>query len=522
MERLIYYFVFITSFLTANNAQAATAVCSCGGRNWVCDCAEVKPDPEHPPGFPNSLFNPFGCFKGLDCPNGISLINLSDRELLNLKNDISQPNAKVSATNTSIQITQTDFESILQAGKSILFSQGFFDYFYMNIGVADAVNAQTWTLPSNLAEYVDGHTSRLDILLPSQIPISMQVTGATHVLKEVVSEPNGGEADSYIHLQVDGTEVTDLGSSYDFDEGSDDNFDEEPDVELYDVPLELGDNQITEDYPIEENYNGNFLKIRTETIVDAFGTINTPYGNFQCLRQTENIKYFRRVSEAVAYGTQANYEIRRVKWITKNGFIFSAAVQSEDNNHVGLIGFMELTRFVLTNTLTSQSAVKINNDSKGVAINNTDFVAHESAILDINSDSLGILIPRISMANRPSSPAKGLLVYQVDNTAGFYYFDGTAWQRLSANPPVSMQANARISNSEILENSSIRGKNQLNKGSVFVKFDQPQDNFENSLINIQLEGDCNGVYISKKTREGFEVKELHKGKSNVKFNWEIR
>ncbi len=522
MKKVIYYLIFFSSFLSAFYAQAATSACGCGSQGGSCGCVEEKPVPEHPPGFPNSLFNPFGCFKGFDCPNGISLINLSDRELLNLKNDISQQNAKVAATNTSIQITQTDFESILQAGKSILFSQGFFDYFYMNIGVADAVNAQTWTLPSNLAEYVDGHTSRLDILLPSQIPISMQVAGATHVLKEVVSEPNDGEADSYIHLQVDGTEVTDLGSSYDFDEGSDDNFDEEPDVELYDVPLDLGDNQITEDYPIEENENGNFLKIRTETIVDAFGTINTPYGNFECLRQTENIKYFRRVSEAVAYGTQANYEIRRVKWITKNGFIFSAAVQSEDNNHVGLVGFMELTRFVPTNTLTSQSAVKINNDSHGIAINNTDFTADASAILDINSDSLGILIPRITQANRPSSPAEGLLVYQVDNTPGFYYFDGTAWNKLSATPSSSMQANARTSNSIISESLSIRGKNQLQNGSSFIKFDTPRDDFEELIINIQLEGDCNGVFISKKTREGFEVKELQKGKSNVKFSWSIK
>jgi hypothetical protein len=514
MNKNILLLLIFAASIIQTNIYAAQLHCNSGSGS----CIEVPPEQIPPPNHPG-LITRFGCFTGIDCNRSSSMV--LDTELLNLKNNVSVPNAKVASSNVAIQITQTDFEGFVQAGKSLLFSQGLYDYFYMNIGTADAINAQTWTLPSNLAEYVDGSTSRLDILSPSQIPVAMQVAGATHVLKEIISEPNGNEVDSYMHLQIDGTEVTDLGSSYDFDEGSDDNFDEEPDVELYDVPLDLGDNQITEEFPIEENLNGNFLKIQTETIVDAFGTINTPYGSFPCLRQTENVKYFRRASESVAYGTQANYEIRRVKWITKNGFVFSAAVQDEDVNHVGLLGFMEQTRFVPTNTLTSQSAVKISNDSKGVAINNTDFVADESAILDINSDSLGILIPRILMANRPSSPAEGLLVYQVDNTAGFYYFDGTAWQRLSANPPVSMSANARISNSEILENSSIRGKNQLNKGSVFVKFDQPQDNFENSLINIQLEGDCNGVFISKKTREGFEVKELHKGKSNVKFSWQI-
>lgn len=500
------------------STMAATARCEC-----TCGHCEEDKSVQVVSEHQSNVMFPFGCYTGIDCPNGSnSPMTLSDRELLNLKADISSPNAKVFSNNSAISITQTDFESFVHEGKSILFSQGFYDYFYMNIGVADAINAQTWTLPTNLAEYVDGNTSRLDILLPNQIPISMQVAGATHVLKEVVSEPKNGEGDSYIHLQIDGTEITDLGTSYDFDEGSDDNFDEEPDVELYDVPLDLGDSQTTEEFPIDEETDDNYLKINTSTTVDAFGIINTPYGSFECLRQTEIVKYFRRTDGSVSFGTTPNYEFRRIKWITKNGFIFSAAVQSENPSHIGLLGFMELTRFVPTNTLTSPSAVKISNDSHGVAINNTDFVADESAILDINSDSLGILIPRILMANRPSSPAEGLLVYQVDNTAGFYYFDGTAWQRLSANPPVSMQANARINNNTILENSSIRGKNQLKKGIVFVKFDQPQENFEDLIINIQLEGDCNGVFISKKTRDGFEVTELQKGKSNVKFSWQFR
>jgi hypothetical protein len=78
--------------------------------------------------------------------------------------------------------------------------------------------------------------------------------------------------------------------------------------------------------------------------------------------------------------------------------------------------------------------------------------------------------------------------------------------------------NARTS---IIDNSSIRGKSQLKKGVVFIKFDKPQDDFENLQIDVRLEGDCKGLYVSKKTREGFEVKELQRGKSNAKFSWEI-
>lgn len=422
--------IFITVLLHTSAFCMSNTQCSQpGGPGCTLD-SETPPDPFAPQ---TSLINPFGCTSGIDCPSSNNMMmKLSDLDLLNLKSNNSNSNVRIASINSAINITQSDFEGFVQAGKSILFSQGFFDYFYMNIGVADAVNAQTWTLPANLAEYVDGLTTRFDILSPNSIPPNLQIAGATHVLKRIEPESNGEDVDNYMHLQIDGTEVTDLGTSYDFDEGSDDIFDEEPDVELYDVPLNLGDSQTTEDFPIDEVTNVNYLKINTVTTVDAFGIINTPYGSFDCLRQTEITKYFRRTNGSASFGTTPNYEFRRVKWITKNGFIFSAAVQSENPSHVGLLGFMELTRFVPTNTLTSQSAVKINNDSFGVSINNTDFYAHSSAILDVQSENKGILIPRVTQANRPANPADGLIVYQIDGVKGLYVFiGGLGWKRLA-------------------------------------------------------------------------------------------
>ncbi|HLF52127.1 hypothetical protein [Flavobacterium sp.] len=40
-------------------------------------------------------------------------------------------------------------------------------------------------------------------------------------------------------------------------------------------------------------------------------------------------------------------------------------------------------------------------------------------------------------------------------------------------------------------------------------------------VFIQLEGDCNGVYVTLKSKEGFTVKELKNGRSNVSFSWNI-
>jgi uncharacterized protein (TIGR02145 family) len=54
---------------------------------------------------------------------------------------------------------------------------------------------------------------------------------------------------------------------------------------------------------------------------------------------------------------------------------------------------------------------------------------HSSAKLDVNSTSQGFLPPRMTQAQRMAiaTPAAGLLVYQIDNTAGYYYYTGANW-----------------------------------------------------------------------------------------------
>ncbi len=55
-----------------------------------------------------------------------------------------------------------------------------------------------------------------------------------------------------------------------------------------------------------------------------------------------------------------------------------------------------------------------------------------SSALDIESSTGGILIPRLTETQRDaiSSPATGLMIYQTDQTTGFYFFNGTAWTRI--------------------------------------------------------------------------------------------
>jgi len=40
-------------------------------------------------------------------------------------------------------------------------------------------------------------------------------------------------------------------------------------------------------------------------------------------------------------------------------------------------------------------------------------------------------------------------------------------------------------------------------------------------VYVTLEGDCNGVYVTNKSIDGFTVKELKNGTSNAAFSWQI-
>lgn len=63
-----------------------------------------------------------------------------------------------------------------------------------------------------------------------------------------------------------------------------------------------------------------------------------------------------------------------------------------------------------------------------VGINSDNSQADISAMLDVKSSTKGILIPRMTRSERDAigSPSNGLMIYQTDYTAGFYYNSGTS------------------------------------------------------------------------------------------------
>ncbi len=72
-----------------------------------------------------------------------------------------------------------------------------------------------------------------------------------------------------------------------------------------------------------------------------------------------------------------------------------------------------------------------------------------SALLDLNSTTKGLLLPRMSEAQRDAieKPAVGLMVFQTDKSIGVYTFDGTTWQ----------SSTARVSSAATLGNWNLQG-----------------------------------------------------------------
>ncbi|MCI5058224.1 MAG: tail fiber domain-containing protein [Flavobacteriales bacterium] len=73
---------------------------------------------------------------------------------------------------------------------------------------------------------------------------------------------------------------------------------------------------------------------------------------------------------------------------------------------------------------------------QSVGINDDGSTPDNSAILDLKSVDHGILVPRMTLAQRDaiSNPANGLMVFVTDATPeGFFYYDGTTWLPVGEN-----------------------------------------------------------------------------------------
>lgn len=85
-----------------------------------------------------------------------------------------------------------------------------------------------------------------------------------------------------------------------------------------------------------------------------------------------------------------------------------------------------------------------------------------SALLDISSTTKGVLVPRMTTAQRTAvvSPVKGLLVFDTD-TNGFWFYDGTAWNDLLSSTEIIKQNGVVRNSTNIATDNFVFGSTRL-------------------------------------------------------------
>jgi hypothetical protein len=123
-----------------------------------------------------------------------------------------------------------------------------------------------------------------------------------------------------------------------------------------------------------------------------------------------------------------------------------------------------------------------------VGINNVGAAPHASAMLDISSTNRGLLVPRMTMAQRNAiaSPATGLMIYQTDNTPGFFYNAG------STVTPLWMPATPWLKNgNHVFYNSGFVGIGTSTIGYPLTI----ENNSNTSFIKVKDNIGANGMRI---------------------------
>lgn len=145
------------------------------------------------------------------------------------------------------------------------------------------------------------------------------------------------------------------------------------------------------------------------------------------------------------------------------------------------------------------------NAQSGVSITTDNSSADTSAMLDIKSTSKGLLIPRMTAAQRSAIalPATGLLVYQTDGGtqgAGYYFYNGSAWTVLLSNTTTS-------TNTVTLSTNGSERFRITNTGQIGINQNNPTYFFETNTAAISgaelLEkwsvSDCSGSYCEMRS-----------------------
>lgn len=128
-----------------------------------------------------------------------------------------------------------------------------------------------------------------------------------------------------------------------------------------------------------------------------------------------------------------------------------------------------------------------------------------SAILDIKSTTKGLLIPRMSLAQRDailvSTAVNGMLIYQTNSSPGFYYYNNgwvplganSALSNLSANTLINTSLTPGVTNTHTLGTTAKRWKNLYTHAITF-----PDGTVQSTAASAstQWKGSAGAIYFN--------------------------
>lgn len=132
---------------------------------------------------------------------------------------------------------------------------------------------------------------------------------------------------------------------------------------------------------------------------------------------------------------------------------------------------------------------------------------NNSAQLDIVSSDKGFLMPRLTLSQRNSivSPASGLMIYQTDNTPGFYFYDGSTWSPVAGNGNSSTQLSGIINTIPKFVGSNLpvnSGNNLIVNSLSSTRMSEFYSTSQSGIaVNAQPTG-AYGIYAYRRHDEG--------------------